>query len=244
MSSRALRAAVEVAEEQGLRFDRAVVLRDRSNPLVRLEPLRVVVARVPAVTARVRDGDAWLAREVAVAGHLARCGTPVVPPSALVPPGPHLRDGVAVTFFEWVEEVDQPLDAREAGRRLRRCHEALADFDGDLSVLGLLREAEAIFGQSGNEEMLGEGAEVRASIEDLGLPMQAVHGDAHLGNAINTAAGPLWNDWEDTMLAPREWDLGCLHEGSGDPAAIASAQEGYGTPPDEQVLAAFVAARR
>jgi Phosphotransferase enzyme family len=165
----------------------------------------------------------------------------VVAPSSLLPPGPHRRGRVAVKFFEWVEEVDAPLDAREAGRRLRECHEALADFAGELPALGLLREADAIFGQMGNEEMLEQGAGVRAAIDDLELPTQAVHGDAHLGNIINAAEGPLWNDWEDTMLAPREWDLGCLHAGSGHPAA---AQEGYGVAPEPGVLAAFVAARR
>jgi Phosphotransferase enzyme family len=226
-----LRVISELAAEHGLRFDRPVVLRDRSNLLVRLEPLPVV-ARVPAVTGLVRRSNDWLAREVAVAGYLASVGAPVVAPSSLVSPGPHGRDGVAVTFFEFVESVDSPLDAREAGRRLRECHEALAGFEGSLPRFGLLDEA---------ERMVGRPFELRSSLEGLELPLQAVHGDAHLGNVINTADGPLWNDWEDTMLAPREWDLGCLHAGSGDAAA---AQAGYGAAPEPHVLEAFVAARR
>ena len=92
--------------------------------------------------------------------------------------------------------------------------------------------------------MCRRGESIRAAVEALELPLQAVHGDAHLGNVINTAAGPLWNDWEDTMLAPREWDLGCLHAGSGDPAAIAAAQAGYGPAPESNALETFVAARR
>ena len=238
-----LRVISKLAAEHGLRYERATVLRDRSDLLVHLEPLPVM-ARVPAVTALVRRGNDWLAREVAVAGHLARVGAPVVPPSSLVPPGPHDRDGVTVTFFEFVEAVDAPLDAREAGRRLRECHEVLAAFPGELPAFELLREAGAIFEEAGNEGMCRRGESIRAAVEALELPLQAVHGDAHLGNVINTAAGPLWNDWEDTMLAPREWDLGCLHAGSGDPAAIAAAQAGYGPAPESNALETFVAARR
>lgn len=141
MSQRALRAAVEVAEQAGLRFDRPVVLGDRSNLLVRLEPAPVV-ARVATTTATVRAGDAWLAREVAVAGYLARLGAPVVAPSTLAPPGPHRHDGHLLTFWEYAEELDAPLDARRAGRGLHECHEALADFDGDLPPMALPREAE------------------------------------------------------------------------------------------------------
>jgi Ser/Thr protein kinase RdoA (MazF antagonist) len=45
-------------------------------------------------------------------------------------------------------------------------------------------------------------AGVRRRIDALALPVQAVHGDAHLGNVINTARGPLWNDWGDAFLGP------------------------------------------
>ena len=250
MSTEALRAAVQVAEEQGLRFSRSVVLRESSNLVVHLEPLPVV-ARVANVTARVRHGDAWLAREVAVAGFLARAGAPVVAPTSDPPPGPHLRDGLAVSFAEYAEPVDEPLDAREAGRRLRECHEALAGYDGELPAMGLMDEAASIlegFAGGDAERLLREGAEVRRRIDALSLPMQAVHGDADLSNVINTAAGPLWNDWEDAMLAPTAWDLACLHAESlvygEDPAPVAAAQAGYGEALDAEVLEAFVAARR
>jgi hypothetical protein len=42
--------------------------------------------------------DAWLTREVAVAGFLARAGAPVVAPSALVDPGPHHHGGRTLTY--------------------------------------------------------------------------------------------------------------------------------------------------
>ncbi|MEA2270571.1 MAG: hypothetical protein QOC64_3181, partial [Solirubrobacteraceae bacterium] len=78
-------------------------------------------------------------------------------------------------------------------------------------------------------------------------PLQAVHGDAHLGNVIATARGPLWNDWEDTFRGPVVWDLGCLHASArvfgGDQGAVAAAQRGYGAAPEPGLLDLLVEAR-
>lgn len=252
MSERALRTAVEAAEQVGLSFARPVVLADRSNLLVHLEPAPVV-ARVATTTASVRAGDAWLAREIAVAGHLARVRAPVVAPCRLVAPGPHRHDGLTLSFWEYAEELDAPLDAGRAGRGLRECHDALADFDGDLPQMALLREAEELVERvSPSTEdaafLRRVAAGVRRRIDALALPARAVHGDAHLGNVINTARGPLWNGWEDTFLGPVAWDLGCLHASARafgrDQAPVAAAQAGCGCRPDDEVLDAIVEARR
>src|SRR3712207_2885002 len=107
-SAPALRAAVEVAEEAGLRFDQPVVLHEGSSLLVHLRPAPVV-ARVALLTAAVRAGEAWYAREVAVARHLADAGAPVVAPSDELPAGPHAHGGCTLTFWEYAEAVDAPL---------------------------------------------------------------------------------------------------------------------------------------
>jgi Phosphotransferase enzyme family len=241
--SEGLRAAVETAEDLGLRFDRPVILRDLSNLLVHLTPAPVV-ARVATTTGTVRPGEAWLAREVAVAGYLASAGAPVVAPSAEVPPGPHRCDGLALTFWEYAEPVDAPLDPRAAGRGLRQCHEALAGYPGELPPLAVLDEVARLV-PAGLESVARS---LRERIEALALPLQAVHGDAHLRNVINTARGPLWNDWEDTFLGPVAWDLGCLHASARafghDPAPVTVAQAGYGAAPEPAVLDLFVEARR
>ena len=65
----------------------AVLLRDRSNVLMHLRPARVV-ARVSTTTALVRQGTAWLGREITVATRLAAAGAPVVRPSGELDPGP------------------------------------------------------------------------------------------------------------------------------------------------------------
>jgi hypothetical protein len=129
VSRRALDAAVAIARGHGVRCDAPVVLRDASNLLVHLAPAPVV-ARVMTVTATVRDADAWLAREVAIARHLVAAGAPVVAPSAEADPGPHGHDGFTVSFWTYVDEAGRQLDAHEAGRRLRACHEALTTYDG------------------------------------------------------------------------------------------------------------------
>ncbi|WP_081425547.1 phosphotransferase enzyme family protein [Conexibacter woesei] len=253
-----MRAAVAVATAHGVRVHDAVVLRDVSNVLIHLRPAPVV-ARVATATLAMRGGAAWRARELAVASHLARAGAPVVAPSAELPPGPHGFDGLSIGFWEHVVEVDAPLDGEEAGRRLRRCHELLCSFEGELPRMAALSEARAIVERLAADAVLSPddagvlrraGARVTARVDRLVLPLQPVHGDAHLGNVLNTARGPLWNDWEDTFLGPRAWDLGCLHAsappfGHRDPALIAATQRGYGIgDPDLRVLDAYVAARR
>jgi Phosphotransferase enzyme family len=255
LARRGLSAAIAVAEREGLRLGEPTILRDRGNLLVHLTPAPVV-ARVATLTGTRRAGDDWLRREVSVAGFLASAGAPVVAPSAELDPGPHTHDGISLSFWEYVEEVATPLDAAEAGRRLWACHEVLAGYEGELEPLGTLTEAERWLEELVVEERLGaqeaaglrrDAESVRRRIDALRLPMQAVHGDAHLDNAINTAAGPLWNDWEDTCLAPRALDLGCLEAAASvwgdDPEPVARALAAYGEI-DADALAVFVAARR
>jgi aminoglycoside phosphotransferase (APT) family kinase protein len=132
----------------------------------------------------------------------------------------------------------------------------LSDYEGQLEPLGTLAEAERRLEELTAEGRIGadsakrlrdDAAEARGGVEALGLPLQAVHGNAHLDNVINTAAGPLWNDWEDTCLAPRALDLGCMEAAASvwgdDPEPVAIALAAYGEI-DPAVLAVFVAVRR
>ena len=41
-------------------------------------------------------------------------------------------------------------------------------------------------------------------------PHQQLHGDAHMGNLMNTTHGLLWTDWEDTFAGPVEWDVASI----------------------------------
>jgi Ser/Thr protein kinase RdoA (MazF antagonist) len=255
IGQRALGAALAVAEGLGMRVGAPLVLHDGSNLLVHLAPAPVV-ARVPNITGAVRPGAGWLEREVAIAAHLARRGAPAVGPAPGVDPGPHEHDGVPVTLWELVEAVPGPVDAHRAGRGLRECHEALADFDGDLPENAMFREAQAIVaGLVADGTLAPEdaalldriGRALEARLGALDVPVQALHGDAHLRNVIQTVRGPLWNDFVDTFRGPRAWDLACLDAWARvfgyDPEPVAAALAAYGPPGDPAVLELMVDTR-
>jgi hypothetical protein len=203
MSESAVRAAVEVAAEHGLRSDDPVVLRDAWHVLVHLRPLPVV--------ARVSSGRPYpegppedaVIIELAVGSHAARGGAPVVPPSDLLDPGPHRRNGHVVAFWHYVEPKRE-VEPVAVGEGLRAIHEALADYDGELPSLhteDLARITDSLE-PSADVELLRE----------LGLRQpagrtQALHGDAHLANCL---PGPLWHDFETACRGPVELDLAAL----------------------------------
>jgi aminoglycoside phosphotransferase (APT) family kinase protein len=148
------------------------------------------------------------------------------------------------------------VDAAAAGRALRACHEALGDFRGDLPEHAAFREARsvlerlAVAGAIGDEDaamLRRTGERLADRLDDLALPLQPVHGDAHLGNVITTPRGPLWNDWEDTFLGPVEWDLACLHASARvfghEPAPVEAAQAAYGRAAEREVLDLLVELR-
>src|SRR3954453_9946090 len=138
----ALLAAQAVAREHGVDCPEAVPIAAGSNVLVHLKPAPVV-ARVMTGTALLHDDvERWLAREVAVGAFAAEHSDLVVPPTELLPPGPHHRDGLWMTLWRFVAHyAAAALPApSELGRSLRRLHAVLADFPGDLAPLGELRD--------------------------------------------------------------------------------------------------------
>lgn len=219
MKELGIAAAVAVAAAHGLRCDAPVVLHDGSNTLVHLAPAPVV-ARVATTTGTVRPGDAWLAREVAIAGTLAAAGAPVVPPSAIVPPGPHVHDGLVLSFWQHVDTVPPPADLRPAGVALRLCHAVLAARGPAVPATGPLEEAcrlaellaarrPRLFSEEEAGVLRFWAARVPLDLAANPAPRQTLHGDAHPGNVLHTRSGPLWNDWEDSFHGPVGWDLAC-----------------------------------
>jgi Phosphotransferase enzyme family len=240
----AVDAAVAVAEAHGVRCERPVVLGRSWHVLVHLWPAPVV-ARVTSGAAGVDPAD--VERELPVARHAARAGAPVVHPSDLLPPGPHRHDGHTLVFWRYLVQAGE-VDAAGAGRGLRAIHESLADYDGELPRAGRADEVRTMlqpFAPSDDVELLRE----LASRELPGG--QALHGDAHLFNCIQTAEGPIWHDLETACRGPREYDLAALllsdRSGEPDPEARVAAAAYGDCDPDllEQsipVYAAWVAA--
>jgi hypothetical protein len=205
----ALAAAQAVAREHGVACDDAVRIAAGSNVLVHLKPAPVV-ARVMTATAILHgDLQQWLGREVAVGTFLA--GTDlIVPPTDVLPPGPHERDGLWMTFWKFVPHAEQaPLpQAAELGRSLRALHEALADFLGDLAPLSSIRDwLERL---DVNSLRSSELEALTPTVFESSLPAQAIHGDASLSNLLRADGRLLWNDLEDVCTGPVAWDVAGL----------------------------------
>jgi hypothetical protein len=218
----ALAAAQAVAREHGVACDEAVRIAAGSNVLVHLNPAPVV-ARVMTGTAVLHDdAEQWLAREVAVGAFLAERTDLVVPPSDILPPGPHEQDGLWMTLWTFVphDEHAPPLEPRELGRSLRGLHAALAGFPGDLAPLSEIRgwlerllaelRPSPPLTQRDIDGLRFELDALTPAVFESALPAQALHGDASMSNVMRTDSGRVWNDLEDVCAGPVAWDIAGL----------------------------------
>ncbi|MGY1606574.1 MULTISPECIES: phosphotransferase family protein [unclassified Geodermatophilus] len=215
-SRRAVAAATAVAAAHGLRVREPRVLHDGVNAVVHLAPAPVV-ARVATLTPRLRpDPRRPFGREVAVATALAAAGAAVVPPSDLLPPGPHEHGGLTLSFWTLVEVLPATPSPAEVAAALTGLHEVLAGLPVTGTPLDTpLDDLAAFTARAGD---WGVPAAVRAQMAEevervlphLGGPVRVVHGDAHPGNLLATPAGWRWADLEDTCAGPVAWDLACL----------------------------------
>jgi hypothetical protein len=218
----ALVAAQAVARAHGVACDDAGLIAAGSNALVHLKPAPVV-ARVMTGTAILHeDGERWLTREVAVGTFLAGRADLAVPPSDILPPGPHEQDGMWMTMWKFVphDEHAPPPRPRELGRSLRRLHAALADFPGALAPLSGIRDwldslLEQLrptprLTQSDLDRLRFDLEALTSSVFETALLAQPLHGDASMSNLLHTDGGLLWNDFEDVCIGPVAWDVAGL----------------------------------
>ncbi|WP_103344301.1 phosphotransferase family protein [Amycolatopsis sp. CA-126428] len=209
----AVLAARAVTARLGLPAHDPEVLHERSNVLVRLGPL---VARVPATTRLLRpEPAAWLARDVALSRFLTDRGVLVVSPTADPPAGPHFADGLPVTLWHHTPHDPAHRYAPDVvAHSLADVHAALREYPGELPRRGPLDDLERLFARHDLDPRLrAEAVRIEATLP--GGAVQPLHGDAHPGNLIATAAGPCWLDFEDTWLGPLAWDLGILARQGG-----------------------------
>ncbi|MDQ2816469.1 MAG: phosphotransferase [Actinomycetota bacterium] len=215
VSGAATRAAVKVAAGLGVACDDPVVLADGANVVVHLRP-SPVVAKVAASTAAVRaDNARWLQRELDVAQFLAAAGAPVMTPSPEMPATTYHGDDLVMSFWRHLRSVSGAL-AGEAtiGSMLRDLHAALRLYPGPLPVLAPLTDIPAFLARpqtrlSPEQSAALAEAHTRLTAELGQLPprLQALHGDAGPGNLMDTGAGWVWHDFEDTCAGPVAWDL-------------------------------------
>ncbi|MCW1914958.1 aminoglycoside phosphotransferase family protein [Luteolibacter sp. GHJ8] len=251
----ATRAAIETAMAHGIVPDRCEVLQNGSTLVLRLT--ESLVARVVQDLDGPRQGMEWFARENAVAQHLAAKGAPVIPMHAEMPPGPHEHSGYPINFWQYVQRVEAEPDAAEAGRAMFSCHEVLRSFPGKLTHLELLNETSGVLDSVEQRKLFPSDTvallreRLRSSSAALEhFPHQPLHGDAHMGNLMNTTIGLLWTDWEDTFSGPVEWDLASviwnarvLEEDHESADAVLAAYRDAGGSLDEEAMKHAMIAR-
>jgi hypothetical protein len=221
VTRRAVTAAVTVAREHGLRVDEPVVLNDRFSVQVHLAPAPVV-AGISTWTATIRpDIVDWLARKVAVTEHLESVGAPVVGNSRELPPGPHERDGLTMTFTEWAPpDPDRTPDAADCVAMLPDLYAALDTYPGELPLLapvhgdvpfGLaaLERHPDVLSPEERDRLLGAHERLAPFAAAPG-ETRVLHGDLHPGNLHATGGELCWLDLEDVCRGPVGYDLALL----------------------------------
>jgi thiamine kinase-like enzyme len=229
-TAQAVEAAAAAGRELGLDVTEPTVLYDVFSVVVHLKP-SPVVARVPVVLpGALRDpakAGARQQRELEVAQWVFEQGELVVRPSPLVPLRSVQRDGLSMSFWEYVEhDKSTEPDYVQGLVRAAELHKLLESYPGELPwfapVTAVVPEG---LEQLGPDTPLLTAADVdrvrrewdavapvltsREGWERAfpGSHVQPLHGDAPYYNIIPTADGVLWSDFEDVSLGPLEWDL-------------------------------------
>ena len=211
----AVAAARAVAGAHGIAVGEPRVLHDGANVVVHLQPAPLV-ARVGTLTRLLRDGTTSFAREVSLASALAATGAPVVPPSDLLPPGPHEHAGTVLSFWPYQElraEAATPEQAARAWTELRGHLDTIAPtgrpLDTPLDDLAVFAERGRRWGVAGDvlDRLSARLEELRPGLDG---EVRQLHGDAHPGNLLATRDGWRWADLEDCCSGPVQWDLVAL----------------------------------
>ncbi len=226
-----------------------------SNLLLKVEPFPLVARVVTAEMARVRTGPTWLGREVALGRYLARRNAATVPPATLLPAGPHEVDGIAFTFWQYLEIGPIPPTPRETGAALRSLHESLMGCPVALPAMAVIDETDRMLARPDARTKLGPmhsatidavAAQIRLALAERRLHGRALHGDAHHGNLWRVGERLVWGDLEDAQMGPIEWDLAAMTASSvvlGTGGAAADALASYGAPFDAALLRVMIKAR-
>ena len=232
-TSAALDAAVGAARGLGLAVTDAAVLHDLFSVVVHLAPAPLV-ARIPVVLPHSTTPEILAGRqraELDVAGWLAQRGTPVIPPSPLVPREPVRRGGFSMTFWQFTEEdrAAEPDYAANA-ERVADLHAALHGYPGPLPFLtsdeprhvpdaldqlaarGDLLTPDDVQRARREWQALEPLVHSRAAFERAfpGVEVRPVHGDSPPANIFAGTDGPLFADFELVTTGPVEWDLATL----------------------------------
>ncbi len=206
---RTLRSACETV---GLNSEGAALLRLGSNANFRL-------ASAPVMVRIARDHIDTVRKEVDVARWLASQDFPA---ARLIEDVDQLLvlDGTAVTFWQLIDQSDEPPRALDVAGILRDLHRlpapdtfALPAFDPLPSIAPRLEAAPEGVTAEDVQFLLRRCDELREQFARLSfvLPEGVIHADAHVGNLLRDRSGAIrLIDFESFAWGPREWDLAVL----------------------------------
>lgn len=232
-TSAAVDEAVGAGRDLGLTVTDARVLHDLFSVVVHLAPSPVVV-RVPTVLPHSADLHSLALRqraELDVTRWLEEQGTPVIPPSPLVPREPVQREGFSMTFWQFVEEDgSKEPDYAANSEIVADLHAAMRSYPGRLSFLSaaepqvitesltLLEKRPDLVAPTDLDrarrewQILEPLVRSRTAFEKAfpGVDLQPIHGDSPPANIFSGVDGDLYADFELVTLGPVEWDLAAL----------------------------------
>lgn len=209
-----LDAVRPITARYGIEIRSPAVLHDSNHTVIHLAPAPLVVKAItsPFSTANPE-------REVRVARFLADHGAPVVPPSSLLPPGPHTRDGIRFTFWEYCPHTGEEPSSHVLAAALRQLHDALAQYPDPLPAWGDFTSLETLLADPAALTALDVADRrflhdtyhaLRREIAVVPAPVRPIHGEPHSRNLLLSPAGPRWIDFEAVCSGPQEWDLTVL----------------------------------
>ena len=212
-----------LAKDLGLGPVEPIILKLAHHTTIRLSP-HPIVARVQS--SEPAERAAAMAREVALARHLAEMGAPTVAATIDPPPGPYVLGRAATSLWAYVEHRP-PRDETEltaAAQALRLVHAALRGFGEELPPFtrvldrcGKLLSAPSVMPTIAPDDRTFLQSRLGALREQLGsfcFEFVPLHGGAHVGNVLIAARGAIWADLEAVCVGPLEWDLASLPPGA------------------------------
>jgi hypothetical protein len=207
---RAMAAAMSLAREAGVSAEHAVIVQNSNKLTLRVVPCDLL-ARVAVVGQHVGT------LEVAVAESLATQGAPVARLDARVERRVHERDGFAVTFWTYYEDVAPPGPSPAAyAEALYRLHAGMRDLDvaaphftervADAERLVVNRCASPALADS-DRDLLADTLQEPRTVARRSGAGRLLHGEPHPGNVLNARHGPVFIDFETCCRGPVEFDV-------------------------------------
>lgn len=210
----AITAAVEAGRSAGFCNTEPEVLHDSNNVVVWLKPHEIVAKVGPHAHSRER-----LEREVEVCAQLIAAGAPAAEPlGSLRSAGPRrlpvsLWGRLRPAAPDVVSAGDLASMLAQVHTALRPCSPGLPSYTVDLGRAQMVLQDDDRMGAMAPDDLRLLRSAFDSWYEQTATLVsdhQALHGEPHVANVINTDAGPVLVDFESACTGPVEWDLSAM----------------------------------